>query len=119
VNRIVPIVLCISCAGCAAQKAMQAEPPPVPAARVLEYQQALQQNEAELESALQVAARPECPRVCELGGNICKLAQKICDIANRNPGHPDLKGRCRDARARCEAAHQKVSEHCECTALDF
>jgi len=119
VTRIFAAVLCLSCAGCAAQKAMQTEPLLDPAPKVAEYEQAMQQIEAELERSLQVAARPECPRVCELGGTICKLAQKICQIANRNPQHESLKARCQDARARCEAAQRKVSEHCECTTLDF
>ena len=120
-NRIIAIALCVSCAGCAAQKAMQTEPAPEPepAARITLIEQDMQQIEAELEQSLQVAAKPECPRVCELGGNICKLAQKICDIASRNPQHEDLKVRCKDARARCEAAQRKVSEHCECSTLDF
>ena len=112
---VLRVALCLSCAGCAAQKAMQTEPLPEPASKVSEHEQALQQMEAELESTLQVAAKPECPRVCELGGNICKLAQKICQIANRNPHHENLKERCKDARRRCETAHQKVSEHCECS----
>ena len=118
-NRIIAIALCVSCAGCAAQKAMQTEPAPEPAARITLIEQDIQQIEAELEQSLQVAAKPECPRVCELGGNICKLAQKICDIASRNPQHESLKDRCEDARLRCQTAHQKVSEHCECSALDF
>lgn len=118
-TRIVAFTLCLSCAGCAAQKAMQTESMPDPASTVTQHEQTMQQIETELEQSLQAAARPECPRVCELGGIICKLAQKICRIANRNPQHESLKARCQDARVRCETAHRKVSEHCECSALDF
>ena len=118
-TRIFTVVLCLFCAGCAAQKAMQTEVLPEPASKIAEYEQTMQVIETELEQSLQVAARPECPRVCELSGNICKLAQKICDIASRNPQHENLKERCKDARLRCQTAHQKVSEHCECSALDF
>jgi len=116
VKRILAVSICLACTGCAAQKAVQTEPAhvPEPAARITLLEKDIQQFEAELEQDLQVAAKPECPRVCELGGNICKLAQKICDIASRNPQHQNLKDRCKDARLRCKTAHQKVSEHCEC-----
>jgi hypothetical protein len=119
VKSILAVTMCLACAGCAAQKAMQTAPVEGPESRITRIEQEMQQIEAELEQDLQAAARPECPRACELGGNICKLAQKICDIASRNPQHENLKDRCKDARRRCQAAHQKVSEHCECSALDF
>jgi hypothetical protein len=119
VTRIIFVALCICCAGCAAQKAVQTAPVDGPDYQITQIEKDIQQIEAELEQDLQVAAKPECPRVCELGGNICKLAQKICDIASRNPQHESLKDRCKDARLRCQTAHQKVSEHCECSALDF
>jgi len=129
VRRILAIGICLAFTGCAAQKAVQTEPAPAPqavpqtepepAARITQIEKDIQQLEAELEQDLQAAAKPECPRACELGGNICKLAQKICDIASRNPRHESLKDRCKDARLRCQTAHQKVSEHCECGALDF
>jgi hypothetical protein len=121
VKYVLAVTMCLACAGCAAQKAAYTEPAPEPepAARITLLEKNIQQIEAQLEQDLQAAARPECPRVCELGGNICKLAQKICDIASRNPQHENLKDRCKDARLRCQTAHQKVSEHCECSALDF
>ena len=118
-KNILAVAMCLACAGCAAQKAMQTEPVYGPDYQITQIEKDIQQIEAELEQDLQVAAKPECPRVCELGGNICKLAQKICDIASRNPQHESLKDRCKDARLRCQTAHQKVSEHCECSALDF
>ncbi len=117
--RILVIAACLTCAGCAARKALPTAPAGEPDNQITQIENDIRQIEAELEQSLQVAARPECPRVCELGGNICKLAQKICDIASRNPQHRNLKDRCRDARLRCQTAHQKVSEHCECSVLDF
>jgi uncharacterized coiled-coil DUF342 family protein len=116
VIRVLAIAMCLTCAGCAARKAVPTAPVGEPDYQITQIERDIRQIEAELEQTLQVAARPDCPRVCELGGNICKLAQKICDIASRNPQHQNLKDRCKDARRSCEAAHQKVSEHCECSA---
>ena len=118
-NRVFALALAALLPGCAAPYAIKAPMASEDPARISEYETAMQQAEAELDQTLQVAARPECPRVCELQGNICKLAQKICNIASRNPQFEDLKKRCQDARMRCEAAQRKVAEHCECTTLDF
>lgn len=111
--RALIVLSCLSLAGCAAQqKSLDAAAPQDEELAALEN--AIQRHAAELEATLAAAPAPDCPRLCELQGNICRLAEKICEIAARHSHRPDLAGRCENARKSCDSARSRLIAACAC-----
>lgn len=103
------LCLCVFLTACAS-----VAPEPDRTQRELE---AARQELARDEQALagpQADGRPiDCPRATKLGDNICQLSERICALVGRLPPDPATTAQCTDARARCQAAREKVKAACK------
>jgi hypothetical protein len=95
-------------------------PPPTSSAEDARSVAAVQEEKAvELDHTLSSLTlgemAPDCPRGCELAGQICELTDRICLLSSRHEGEADLATRCTAARQRCQRARERVAAVCSCS----
>lgn len=71
----------------------------------------LVQASIDLDQATTLAA-VDCSSARDLRDRICDLSGRICEIADDNPNDDPTAERCRDGRARCRGASNRVSQSC-------
>lgn len=71
----------------------------------------LVQTSIDLDQATTLAS-VDCSSARDLRDRICDLSGRICEIADDNPDDDPTAERCRDGRARCRGAAQRVSQSC-------
>lgn len=71
----------------------------------------LVQASIDLDQATTLAS-VDCSSARDLRDQICDLSSRICEIADDNPDDDPTVERCRDGRARCRGASNRVAQSC-------
>ena len=108
--------LAAACAG--PHPSMVAEPTGTDSAAARADEQRAEQLERVLSELSAASAPPDCPRVCDLVGQICDLSLHICAISGRHRDDAELAARCAAGERRCRRARERAPSVCACTWRD-